>query len=259
MIFLINLQSKISQSVRSKMESFLLGDQGPDVFYNVQKAVLQTLEEKYHASFLLSAEYQELRKVLASEDAKDVAMVNDILTERVSTAEDALLCPATSVVLANGEASPYASEMDLSNHSTYARNKLDQLQERLDNKNQALDALRTSLKPESKLLSILGKEVEWLRMEKRQLEAHLTRTEIWGENLGKWQASVQSVEVPDEKEPPQFMILVQVDEHHHHQPPKPMSNGHRGDHVKPDHISTGWVVLRSLTEFHVKQKPFHSF
>lgn len=181
------------------MESFLLGDQGPDVFYNVQKAVLQTLEEKYHASFLLSAEYQELRKVLASEDAKDVAMVGDILTERVSTAEDALLCPTATLAAAanarDGEAAPYASQMDLSNHSTYARNKLDQLQERLDNKNQALDALRTSLKPESKLLGILGKEVDWLRMEKRQLEAHLTRTEIWGENLGKWQASVQSVEV----------------------------------------------------------------
>lgn len=174
----------------------MLGDQGPDVFYNVQKAVLQTLEDKYHASFLLSAEYQELRKVLASEDAKDVAMVGDLLTERVATGEDALLCADTAPVASrDGEATPYASQMDLSNHSQYARTKLDQLQERLDNKNQALDALRTSLKPESKLLGILGKEVEWLRMEKRQLEAHLTRTEIWGENLGKWQASVQSVEV----------------------------------------------------------------
>lgn len=250
---MFNQNFQISQSVRSKMESFLLGDQGPEVFYNVQKAVLQTLEEKYHASFLLSAEYQELRKVLASEDAKDVAMVGDILTERVSTAEDALLCPTAAVIpTRDGEAAPYGSQMDLSNHSTYARNKLDQLQERLDNKNQALDALRTSLKPESKLLSILGKEVEWLRMEKRQLEAHLTRTEIWGENLGKWQASVQSVEVPDEKEPPQFMILVQVDEHH--QQLKSMANGN-GD-CKPDHISTGWVVLRSLTEFHVRESFF---
>lgn len=32
-------------------------------------------------------------------------------------------------------------------------------------------------------------------MEKRQLESHLARTEMWSEHLGKWQASVQSVEV----------------------------------------------------------------
>lgn len=44
------------------------------------------------------------------------------------------------------------------------------------------------------------------------------------------------------------MILVQVDEHLN---AKSLSNGHDRDHHKPDHISTGWVVLRSLTEFHV--------
>lgn len=69
------------------------------------------------------------------------------------------------------------------------------MQEKLDNKNHALCALKASLKPESKLLSILDKEVDWLKMEKRQLEAHLSRTEMWGENLGKWRAVVQSVEV----------------------------------------------------------------
>lgn len=69
------------------------------------------------------------------------------------------------------------------------------MQEKLENKNHALDALKSSLKPDSKLLTILDKEVDWLKMEKRQLEAHLSRTEIWGEHLGKWRAVVQSVEV----------------------------------------------------------------
>lgn len=45
------------------------------------------------------------------------------------------------------------------------------------------------------------------------------------------------------------MILVQVDEHSQHS--KIMSNGNGDSDHKPDHISTGWVVLRSLTEFHV--------
>jgi sorting nexin-25 len=60
---------------------------------------------------------------------------------------------------------------------------------------QALEALKTSLKPESRVLAVLEKEVEQLQWEKRQLEAHLTRTEAWGEHLGQWRAVVQSAEV----------------------------------------------------------------
>ncbi len=128
------------------------------------------------------------------------------------------------------------------------------LQEKLDNKHQALDALKSSLKPESKLLSILDKEVDWLKMEKRQLEAHLIRTEVWAENLGKWRAIVQSVEVPDEKEPPQFMILVEVDETLTHTNQNIyVDHGLANGKNEMDNISTGWVVLRSLTEFHVSE------
>lgn len=89
-------------------------------------------------------------------------------------------------------------------------------------------------------------------MEKRQLEAHLIRTEIWAEHLGKWRAIVQSVEVPDEKEPPQFMILVEVDENLSHTNVHPYTeHGLANGKNEMDNISTGWVVLRSLTEFHV--------
>ena len=80
-------------------------------------------------------------------------------------------------------------------HSNYARSKLDQLQEKLNNKTQALQALKTSLKSESKVLGILAKEVEWLQGEKRQVEAHLNHTEMWAEHLGHWRADVQSAEV----------------------------------------------------------------
>lgn len=80
-------------------------------------------------------------------------------------------------------------------HSNYARSKLDQLQEKLKNKMQALQALKSSMKPDSKVLNILAKEVEWLQGEKRQLEAHLNHTEMWAEHLGHWRADVQSAEV----------------------------------------------------------------
>lgn len=79
--------------------------------------------------------------------------------------------------------------------SSYARNKLDQLEEKLNNKTQALKALESSLKSESKVLNILAKEVDRLQGEKRQLEAHLSYTETWAEHLGRWRAEVQSAEV----------------------------------------------------------------
>ncbi|XP_059619274.1 sorting nexin-25 [Phlebotomus argentipes] len=217
----------IDKSVRKKMEAFLLGDIGSEVFYEAQKTVLQTLEDKYYPPFLQSQQYLDLRNTLTSEDIKDISLSN----YADSTDE------SSSV---NSEGSDMS--LDLTNHSTYARNKLDQLQERLNNKNQALQALKCSLKPESKILSILEKEVDWLKGEKHQLEAHLMRTEIWADNLGKWKATVQSVDVNEEKDSLQFMILVQTDE----------SVGQEcGENSEEngDNVSTGWVVLRSLNNF----------
>lgn len=109
---------------------------------------------------------------------------------------------------------------------------------------QALQALRSSLKPDSMVLGILEKEVEWLQGEQRQLEAHLIRTEVWGENLGKWRAVVQSADVLDEKEPPQFVIVVDMIEDNNAE--------------IEEEISSGWVVSRTLSQFydlHRKLRP----
>uniref|UniRef100_A0A1B0CG91 Sorting nexin-25 n=2 Tax=Lutzomyia longipalpis TaxID=7200 RepID=A0A1B0CG91_LUTLO len=226
----------IDKNMRKKMEAFLLGDIGPEVFYEAQKFVLQTLEEKYYPPFLQSQQYLDLRNALTSDDIKDISLSNygDSTDESSSATSE-----GSDIVL------------DLANHSTYARTKLEQLQEKLNNKNQALQALRCSLKPESKILSILEKEVDWLKGERHQLEAHLMRTDIWAENLGQWKATVQSVDVNEEKDSLQFMILVQTDE----------TNGQCSEDCEEnggDNVSTGWVVLRSLNHFqelHRKLRP----
>lgn len=220
----------VEKLMRKKMESFLFGDTGPEIFYELQKIVLKTLEEKYYPPFLLSEQYKELKNALTSDDIKDISLSNFNESQEDS-----------NLILDNDVS------MDLTNHSTYARNKLEQLQEKLKNKNQALEALKQSLKPESKLLSILEKEIDWLKGEKRQLEAHLQQTEVWGDHLGKWRADVQSVEAQDEKEPPQFMILVHVEESTS-AVIATEDSGKNEDNC--DGISTGWVILRSLTQFH---------
>lgn len=221
------------------MESFLVGDSGTDVFFEVQRDCLITLEEKYYQPFLLSEEYTKLKSSLTQEDFKEITLSTYLSSSTESQDET-----ASNASSASGDVDPVI--MDLSNHSTYARTKLEQLDEKLSNKNQALDALKQSLKPDSKLLSILEKEIDWLKGEKRQLEAHLLRTEVWGEYLGKWRAIVESVDFSDDKEPqPQFMIVVQVDE---------VNDCGKEDVATAmdaaDSISTGWVVVRSLAQFH---------
>ncbi|XP_014481725.1 PREDICTED: sorting nexin-25 [Dinoponera quadriceps] len=201
---------KVDKNVRKRMEAFLLGDKGPAVFYEVQDDVVKTLQDKYYPSFLVSEQYKSMQEALLNERAEglveDRGMADGTLSE--------------------------SSSLLVGERSNYARSKLDQLQEKLNNKMQALQALRSSLKPESKVLSILAKEVEWLQGEKRQLEAHLTHTEMWAEHLGHWRADVQSAEMPDNGDPPQFVLVV-----------------HMAEEDNDESISSGWVVLRKLQDF----------
>lgn len=218
---------KVDKNTRKRMEAFLLGDKGPEVFYEVQQNVIQTIEEKYYQPFILSKEYTQMIESMSKDET-----VTDKLSHGMEERQ------------LSGESNGSDASMHVGDHSNYARRKLDQLQEKLNNKMQAFQALKSSLKPESKVLSILEKEVEWLQGEQRQLEAHLKRTEVWGENLGKWRAIVQSAVVSDEKEPPQFVLVVQMTE---------------SDTADDDEgISTGWVVSRTLTQFqelHRKLRP----
>ncbi|CAG5009746.1 unnamed protein product [Parnassius apollo] len=230
---------KVDKETRKRMEAFLLGDKGPEVFYEVQSTVVDTIQEKYYSSFLLSDQYKALIVELAKEEAN-----KEFSAER-SPVEDRQL-PNESASSAENA----GGTIHLNEHSTYARRKLDQLQERHNNKTQALAALRASLKPESPALAMLANEVERLAGEQMRLEAHLARTDTWAEHLGRWRASVHSAEIIDESKPPQFVIVVHMAE----QEPT-------GEEERPEQISTGWVLLRTLNEFqdlHRKLRPMCS-
>ncbi|KAJ2950745.1 hypothetical protein O0L34_g9006 [Tuta absoluta] len=200
----------------------------------VQDTVVDTIQEKYYHSFLMSEQYKALIAELATEEASN----KEIIIDR---------SPIEDRQLSNDSASSADSALHLADHSTYARRKLDQLQERHNNKTQALAALRASLKPESPALSMLANEVERLAGEQMRLEAHLARTDTWAEHLGLWRATVHSAEVIDESKPPQFVIVVHMAE----QEPT-------NDEERPEQITTGWVLLRTLNEFqelHRKLRP----
>ncbi|XP_075972746.1 sorting nexin snazarus [Anticarsia gemmatalis] len=229
---------KVDKDTRKRMEAFLLGDKGPEVFYEVQDTVVDTIQEKYYHSFLMSDQYKALIAELATEEAnKDISSDRSPIEDRQLSNES--VSSAESV----------AGTLHLTEHSTYARRKLDELQERHNNKIQALAALRASLKPESPALSMLANEVEKLAGEQMRLEAHLARTDTWAEHLGSWRATVHSAEVIDESKPPQFVIVVHMAEQETH------------NDERPEQITTGWVLLRTLNEFqelHRKLRPMCS-
>jgi sorting nexin-25 len=226
-----SFEIKLDKPEQKKVEGFLLGDDANhEFFFDIQKNVLKLLEEKYYQPFISSDEYKKLK--------------NSITTDDISMSMNSLKTNF-DVNVGDEETEDYDTGMDLTNHSTYAKNKLEQLQERLKNKKNAFEALKSSVKPDSQVLTILEKEIENLKNEKRQLEAHLLRTETWSENLGKWRAAVESVEIPEDKDTPEFLIVVQVDE---------MPKEATEEEIYDENISTGWVVLRTLDDFHELHK-----
>lgn len=126
-----------------------------------------------------------------------------------------------------------------------------------------MQALQASLKPESKVLQLLRKEVTVLTEERHRVEAHLARAHAWAQHLGKWRATVHNAEVffffvchveclceivliflvlqfDIDSQIPQFVLVVHMDE----------SCGD-GEASEKEGISTGWVLLRTLAHFQV--------
>ena len=93
-------------------------------------------------------------------------------------------------------ASTEVESIQFSGHSGFAKSHMDQVAEKLQNKMQALTALKSSLKPESKILQQLQNEISVLEAKGKEVRLHMSRTEAWAENLGNWRCHVQSVDHP---------------------------------------------------------------
>nr|CAD7595801.1 unnamed protein product [Timema genevievae] len=206
---------KVDKPVLKRMEGFLLGDNGPEVFYEVQEDVVKTLEEKFYPAFLTHELYQKMQSAL--EETSENNALSSGKWKTIYEKPPSVHLNRDSNLDLQVIGSLVSYESDALNYLTI----------------EALQALRMSLKPESRVLVVLEKEVERLEGEKRQLEAHLTRTEVWGEHLGQWRASVQSAEISEDKECPQFVLVVHILE----------------DETDSESVSTGWVVLRKLSDF----------
>lgn len=102
------------QGMKPRLESFLLGNTGPDVFFEIHRDVMQMLEDNYYPQFLQSEEFEKMRiKLITSDSTKsDIGKISSLSGD--SNEEN--------IESSNPK---YEFYMD---HSSYARNKIDQLQ-----------------------------------------------------------------------------------------------------------------------------------
>ena len=177
----------ITRNDLKKIESFLVGDTGPDVFYKIQDTVLNTLKTEHYPSFLVS---ETCYKMLENAQEHEITLQGGSMDGFVKTKSEAT--PLIDLVVAGGGRTeavgsydPQASEPSsrlwdnqiekelpfdskisidrssdpilISNFSNFAKSHLEHIGERLQNKTQALKALKSSLKPDSKVSSKVSK------------------------------------------------------------------------------------------------------
>ncbi|XP_037094661.1 sorting nexin-25-like isoform X2 [Pollicipes pollicipes] len=230
-----------------RIESFLIGDRGPEIFLELQDEVQSQLEHTHYHRFLVSPLYNKMML-----DAEEAGI--DFINATVALPDDHQEGLGAEV-----------GDTNLSDHSSFARLKLDQLTEKLRTKSQALEAMRSGTRPDLKMVSTLEQEVENLAGERRELEAHIERTDVWTQHLGHWTADVHSAEVLEEKDVPVFVLVVYLVAaaaeagETSSGAPEPASPDDPAAAKRPlDSLldnQHGWVVIRRLTDLlHVHSK-----
>ena len=210
----------LDKSYLKRIESFLVGDSGPDVFFDIQENVLTILENDHFEGFSQSEFFANLILECKDTDFK----------ERI---------PKPSLE----ESEPKPDSIDQLDNSSLAKSRLELVEEQITNKIQAQKALKTSLKPDSKVLQNIADEILSLESEKSEILLHLDQTESWTANLGLWQCRLHQVSPVLNKDIYNANLVVYVPQEHIHMTKDlPV----RGPH--------SWLVNRTLPDFHLLQK-----
>ncbi|XP_052796615.1 sorting nexin-25-like [Mya arenaria] len=219
---------KVDRHTAKNMETFMMGDSGPEAFYEAQQDVFKRLESQHYPSFLVSDLYHRYVTSMEEEAAESEGSKGKAELFFEPTEED---------------------EEDLemfSVQSYHAKQKLQQLDSKISNKAQALDALKTQ-KADSKISKVLDEmesHIEAMREEKHRLESHILRTEQWCTNTGQWRAHVYGVDMVKEgdKTLPIFTLVIHL--------------AGSSAHHNLQSSSQGWVVHRKLQDFYTAHEKF---
>ncbi|XP_065058443.1 sorting nexin-25-like [Rhopilema esculentum] len=216
------------------MEAYLYGNGGPEYFFETQKIIYRTMEEKVYRDFVLSKDYMEyicqsesvideLRAHLPEGEEENHTLAwSDGMNIREKHAPDSWKAVVPS---------------SIEERNDYSVRKLQILDQNLSAKRQALELSKRALPADPQEIEALEKEVEGLITERRQLEFHIERTDLWCEMLGYWKATIVSAQLdPNDDKTPLLVICISCDE----------AANKQQDYVTQ---ATGWVVARRLKDF----------
>ncbi|KAM9043540.1 sorting nexin-25 isoform 5-T5 [Megaptera novaeangliae] len=176
--FVESKEISVEKSLYKEIQQCLVGNKGIEVFCKIQGDVYETLKDRYYPSFIVSDLYE---KLMIKEEEKHVSQL-------ISNKDE--MDPGGEA----GEASVDEGTSRINEQTSFAVNKLRELNEKLDYKRQALNSIQNAPKPDKKIVSKLKEEIILIEKERTELQLHMARTDWWCENLGMWKASITSGE-----------------------------------------------------------------
>lgn len=195
-INLINLP----KSTLKAMEEFVLGNKGPEAFFNAQNFVYDVLEHRYYPLFIVSKEYDQMLEQFQD----SLENTSDSMFEQTESDTDVSESDSAEYQDKNLTNS---SEGVIDAHLSQTKSKLEALSQKLNDKRNALKALKktgterekllnsNNINVNAKLIQLLEKEIDEISREYNQLETHLECTKLWIEGIGKWTSDVHNIEL----------------------------------------------------------------
>ncbi|XP_077135718.1 sorting nexin-25 isoform X1 [Ranitomeya variabilis] len=214
--FVESREIPVEKALYKEIQQSLVGNRGIEVFIKIQADVYETLKDRFYPSFIVSDLYEHL---IRGEDQSTCSCTSDDKDESLQA------CDGAEGIL--DECSSGITEQ-----ASYAVNKLRHLTEKLDYKRQALSSIINAPKPDKKIISKLKDEIILMEKEQSDLDLHISRTDLWCENLGLWRAIINISEVSEEngEQMPLYFVLVNLPE-------------------SGESDNKNWTVLRRLSEF----------
>ncbi|XP_023686490.1 sorting nexin-25-like isoform X1 [Paramormyrops kingsleyae] len=211
--FVESKEIPVEKALYKELQQTLVGNRGTGVIHRIQGDVYESLRERYYPSFLVSDLCERLLQPQEQHDSTQSSFEDN----------DEMVCD-TGEELLDG----------LSEQVSYATSKLQQLHSKLEYKMQALGSIQNSPKPDKKIVCQLMEEIAAMEKVQSELQQHVSRTDWWCENLGRWRAIISSGELVEENgdQVPCFSLTVSLME---------------ADEADGNH----WVVSRKLNDFQI--------
>uniref|UniRef100_A0A8C9SJB7 Sorting nexin 25 n=1 Tax=Scleropages formosus TaxID=113540 RepID=A0A8C9SJB7_SCLFO len=178
--FVESREIPVEKTLYKEVQQTLVGNRGIDVFLKIQSDVYKTMKERYYPSFLVCDLCERLTQW--QEQCSDSQSSCENQDETVSLGEEVL----------------EEDNHGIREHTNYATSRLQQLSDKLEYKRQALGSIQNSPKPDKKILSRLKEEIGAMEKEQGELQQHISRTDWWCENLGRWKAVIDNGEAMEE-------------------------------------------------------------